>query len=169
MDYRDKLLTQPDLFHLNAASGWLGLGDLVSANDELKQISTAMRKHPAVLLAQCEIFFAAKQWTPLLAMTGTLLQQFPKLDFIWINRSYALHELNRTQEAFDALLPAAKKFPKEWLIRYNLACYSSQLGQVNAAMKLLKQAIRLADNKEIKAMALEDPDLKPLWKEIMSI
>ncbi len=90
-------------------------------------------------------------------MTGTLLEQFPKLDFIWINRSYALHELNRTQEAFDALLPAVKKFPKEWLIRYNLACYSSQLGQASAAMKLLKQAIRLASNKEIKAMALEDP------------
>ncbi|MEJ0088274.1 MAG: tetratricopeptide repeat protein [Limisphaerales bacterium] len=169
MDYRDKPLTQPDIFYLNAASGWLGLGDLVSANDELKQISPAMREHPAVLLAQCEILFAAKQWTPLLAMTGTLLQQFPKLDFIWINRSYALHELNRTQEAFDALLPAAKKFPKEWLIRYNLACYSSQLGQVNAAMKLLKQAIRRAGNKEIKAMALEDHDLKPLWKEIMSL
>jgi hypothetical protein len=52
MDYRDKQLVQPDIFHLDAASGWLGLGDVVSANDELKQISPAMREHPAVLLAQ---------------------------------------------------------------------------------------------------------------------
>lgn len=169
MDYQDKPLGQPDIFHLNAASGWLGLGDVVSANDELKQISPAMRGHPAVLLAQCEIFFTAKEWTALLTMTGTLLQQLPELDFVWINRSYALHELKRTQEALDALFPATKKFPKQWLIRYNLACYSAQLGQVSEAMRLLKQAIRLGGKKEIKNMALEDPDFKPLWKEIKAI
>lgn len=169
MNYRDKPLGQPDIFRLNAASGWLGLGDVVSANDELKQISPAMREHPAVLLAQCEIFHAGKKWTALLAMTETLLEQFPKLDFIWVNRSYALHELKRTQEALDALLPVAKKFPKRWLIRYNLACYSSQLGRVNEAMQFLKQAIKLGGKKEIKAMALADFDFEPLWKEIRSI
>ncbi len=162
-------MKQPDIFHLNAASGWLGLGDLVSANDELKQISPGMREHPAVLLAQCEILFAAKQWASLLAMTGTLLQQLPELDFIWINRSYALHELNQTQEAFDALLPAAQKFPKQWLIRYNLACYCSQLGQLIEAMNFFQDAVGLADKDEIKAMALVDPDLKPLWKKIRKI
>jgi predicted Zn-dependent protease len=169
VDYQDKPLGQPDIFHLNAASGWLGLGDVVSANDELKQISPAMRGHPAVLLAQCEIFFTAKKWTLLLNMTGILLQQLPDLDFIWINRSYALHELKRTQEALDALLPAAKKFPKQWLIRYNLACYSAQLGQMNEALRLLKQAIRLDGKKKVKIMALEDADFEPLWKEIRSI
>ena len=128
-----------------------------------------MRGHPTVLLAQCEIFFAAKKWTLLLNMTGILLRQLPDLDFIWINRSYALHELKRTQEALDALLPAAKKFPKQWLIRYNLACYSSQLGQVKEALRLLKQAIRLGGKKEIKTMALEDADFEPLWEEIRSI
>jgi hypothetical protein len=97
------------------------------------------------------------------------LEQFPKLDFIWINRSYALHEIKRTEEALNALLPAAKKFPKRWLIRYNLACYSSQLGLVNDAMRLLKQAIRLGGKKEIKTMALEVFDFEPLWKEIRSI
>lgn len=169
MDYRNKPLPPPDVFHLNAASGWLGLGDLVSANEELKQISPAMRDHPAVLLAQCEILFAAKQWAALLAMTGTLLSQLPGLDFIWINRSYALHELNRTQEALDALLPAAKKFPKQWLIRYNLACYCSQLGRLDEARQRFQEAVELADKDEIKAMALADPDLKPLWKEIRKI
>ena len=128
-----------------------------------------MREHPAVLLAQCEIYYTAKKWKSLLPIAETLLQQLPKLDFVWINRSYALHELRRTQEAFDRLLPAAGEFPKRWFIRYNLACYCSQLGRLKEAMKWLKEAMNLSSKKEIKAMALDDPDFEPLWKEIRAI
>ena len=169
VNVRYKPLEQPDRFHLDAASGWAGLGDLDSAHDELKQISPKMRGHPEVLLAKGEIYFAEKNWKPLIAVSETLLQTFPEMDFVWINRSYALHELKRTQEAIDALLPATKKFPKRWLIRYNLACYCSQLGALDDAMNWLQKAIDLAKKKEIKAMALDDPDLKPLWKEIRKL
>ena len=169
MDSRDKPLEPPDSFHLSAASGWLGLGDLDSANDELAQISPSLRGHPAVLLAQCDIYFAAKKWEPLLPIAETLVQRLPRLDSVWINRSYALHELRRTRAAFAALLPAARKFPKQWLIRYNLACYCSQLGRLKAARRWLDRAIVLAGKKKIKAMALDDPDFAPLWKEIRGI
>ena len=102
-------------------------------------------------------------------MTETLLHQLPKLDFLWINRSYALHELKRTQDAFDALLPAVRKFPKRWLIRYNLACYCAQLGEFEEAMRWLQKAIQLADKREIKSMALDDSDLQPLWEKIREL
>ena len=120
-------------------------------------------------MVQSELLFAAEDWESLLPLTEKLLGQFPKLDFLWINRSYALHELKRTQAAFDALLPAAKKFPKRWLIRYNLACYCSQLGELEEAMNWLQMAIALAGKKEIKAMALDDSDLKPLRKQIREL
>ena len=42
----------------------------------------------------------------------------------WIHRSYVLHEQKRTREAWDLLLPAAKKFPEDFTIPYNLACYA---------------------------------------------
>jgi tetratricopeptide (TPR) repeat protein len=150
-------------------SGWIGLGDLQSARDELKQISPEIQNHPAVLMVHSELLFAEENWEPLLPLTETLLLKFPKLDFLWINRSYALHELKRTQEAFDALLPAAKKFQKRWIIRYNLACYCSQLGNFDEAMQWVQKAITLAGEKEIKAMALDDPDLKPLRKQIQEL
>ena len=169
MDYQNKPLEQSDRFHLNAASGWLGLGDFDSADDELKQISPPMREHPAVLLAQCEIYYTAEKWQPLLPVAEKLLQRLPKLDFVWINRSYALHELKRTQEAFDALFPAAEKFPKQWLVRYNLACYCSQLGRPAEALQWLEQTIGLAGKKKIKAMALDDPDFEPLREAIRAI
>jgi hypothetical protein len=42
-----KSLEQADRVHLNAAEGWFGLGDLVSASDELEKITPAFRAHPA--------------------------------------------------------------------------------------------------------------------------
>ena len=120
-------------------------------------------------MARCEVYHAAKKWKDLLPIAETLLEQLPKLDFVWINRSFALHELKRTQEAFDALLPAAGKFPKRWLIRYNLGCYCAQLGRCEEAMHWLQQAIDRGDKLEIKAMALSDADFEPLWQAIREI
>lgn len=165
-----KRLEKPDRIHLNAAEGWLGLGDLVSASDELEQITPAFRAHPAVLLMRCNIYQAAKKWECMIPIAETLVQQLPKLAEAWLQRSYALHELKRTQEAYDLLLPAAGKFPTLWIIPYNLACYACQLGKFKEAMKRLEKAIDLAGKEEdIRLMALEDSDLEPLWKDIGEI
>lgn len=162
-----KSLEQADRVHLNATEGWFGLGDLVSASDELEKITPAFRAHPAVLLMRCKIYQAAKKWGYLIEISQTLVEQIPKLSEAWIHRSYALHELNRTREAFDLLLPAAKKFPKLPVIPYNLACYACQLGKLEDAMKQIEQAIDLAGKKnDIRLDALEDPDLEPLWLQI---
>jgi len=162
-------LHQADRFHLNAATGWLGLGDFVSAHNELEQISPPMRVHPAVLLTRCEIYSAAGKWDYVVSIAETLVQQIPQLDEAWIQRSFALHELKRTQEAFDLLLPAVERFPELWVIRYNLACYCSQLGRLEEAMEWLERAIDLAAEEDIRAMALDDYDLEPLWPHIREI
>ena len=39
------------------------------------------------------------------------------------HRSYCLHELKQTEEARDNLLRVVEKFPKDPIMRYNLACY----------------------------------------------
>jgi tetratricopeptide (TPR) repeat protein len=169
VDYRNITLEQTDRFHLNAASGWLGLGDCAFALAELEHISPPLRDHPEVLSTQLEIFEAEKNWQALVPVAEKLLQQLPKLDAVWIQRSFALHELKRTQAAFDALLPAVKKFPKRWLVRYNLACYCAQLERPDEALSWLQQAMELAGKKEIKTMALGDPDFAPLRKQIRAL
>ncbi|MGO8930194.1 MAG: tetratricopeptide repeat protein, partial [Limisphaerales bacterium] len=70
------------------------------------------------------------------------------------------------QEARNVLLPVMDKLPKEYIIRYNLACYACQLGNLKEARHWLRKAIDLAGPNEVKLMALNDPDLEPLWKEI---
>jgi hypothetical protein len=103
----------------------------------------------------------------IIPITETLVQQLPEFQTVWIQRSFALHELKRTQEAFDLLLPAADKFPKASIVRYNLACYCCQLGKLEAAMVWLEHAVDLAgEDEDIRSQALDDSDLEPLWNQI---
>ena len=87
----------------------------------------------------------------------------------WVDRSYSLHELRRTQEAREALLPALKKFPDASLIPYNLACYACQLGDPVEARHWLRKAIARGEKDEIKLLALNDPDLSALRDEISKL
>jgi hypothetical protein len=48
----------------------------------------------------------------------------------------------------------------------NLACYECQLGDLSQARKWLETAFKAGDRKELKRMAMADPDLKPLWEEL---
>jgi hypothetical protein len=68
--------------------------------------------------------------------------------------------------AWMSLLPAVERFPDDWLIPYNLGCYSCQLGNLEAARHWLAKAFEKGEKEKLKALALEDADLKPLQEEI---
>lgn len=159
-----KQLEPPDSYHLDAACGWLGLGDFMSANDELEKISAPLRAHPVVLVTRCEIYAKAKNWDAVTIIADTLVKMMPEESSGWIQRSFAMHEFKRTQEAFDLLLPVADKFPKVPFIPYNLACYCAQLGRLEDARKWLMRSYETGGANAIKLMALDDPDLEPLWR-----
>lgn len=78
-------------------------------------------------------------------------------------------ELKRTREAYGVLISVVDKFPDEHLMRYNLACYSCQLGNLKEAYQWLEKAIDLAGKKDIRQTALDDCDLELLWQEIGEI
>lgn len=96
-----------------------------------------------------------------LRIAAAIIKLAPGRSDAWIHRSFALHELKRTQEAFDQLLPAAKKFRKVWTIPYNLACYCCQLGRLEECLEWFKKAMAV-DEQTVKQAAIDDPDLKPL-------
>ena len=54
-------LPLPDRRHLDAAEGWLGLGDHLAANEELVQITPELRAHPDVLQVRLQIYWKAKK------------------------------------------------------------------------------------------------------------
>ena len=65
------------------------------------------------------------------------------------------------EKAKVVLDEAAKLFPGDSMIQYNLACYCAQL---DAAQEYLHKSYELGDAKQIKLIALDDEDLKPLWE-----
>ncbi len=149
---------------LQAAIGWLELGNPIEAHNELEHLPAKLRAHPEVLNVRCEIYMRAKSWSGALTIAESLAATIPGKVQHWVRRSFVLHEMKRTQEAYDLLLPASEKFPKDWLVKYNLACYLAQLGRNDEAKPMIQQAFTLGDAKQIKAMALDDPDLAPLWE-----
>jgi tetratricopeptide (TPR) repeat protein len=161
-----KTLAPPDSFHLQAAEGWVELGNYLEANEELEQITPENRAHPAVLEIRWQIYAKAKKWDLALELASALIQLVPELPLGWVHRSYSLHELKKTEEARDNLLRVVEKFPKDPIMRYNLACYECQLGSLTEAKNWLQKAFEVGDGNKIKLMALDDPDLEPLWKEI---
>ena len=74
--------------------------------------------------------------------------------------------MKRTQEALELLLEVKDKFRGISTISYNLACYACQLGDLEQARLWLADSINIRGKEEIKAVALADPDLQPMWKEI---
>jgi hypothetical protein len=79
-----------------------------------------------------------------------------------------LHELKRTAEARDNLLRVVETFPDNATMRYNLACYESQLGRIKEAKGWLLEASKLGDKRRMKQLALTDSDLEPLQELIAS-
>src|SRR5208282_4882505 len=86
----------------------------------------------------------------------------------WISLAYAVRRKpgGGIPQARAILVQARRAFPKEQIIAYNLACYECQLGDLNAAKLWLEKACALGDANKIELMALEDPDLKPLWPDL---
>jgi predicted Zn-dependent protease len=160
-------LESPDSHHLNAVIGWLDLGNPIEALLDLEKIEN--RHHPEVLEVEWRVFATKRKWPQALDAARKLLRVAPDNPVAWINQSYSLHEMKRTQEAWDALLPAALQFPDVSVIPYNLACYACQLGLLEVARQRLAIAVELAGRNEIKAMALSDADLKPLWEFIREL
>jgi tetratricopeptide (TPR) repeat protein len=70
-------LPRSDFLHIRAAEGWLELGNWHHANDELENISPALKSHPVVLQIRCDIYKAAKKWDYVAEVARHLADRFP--------------------------------------------------------------------------------------------
>lgn len=159
-------LEAPDALHLQAAEGWIGLGNYPDANDELEQIAAASRAHLDVLQLRWRIYANAEKWDACLDIATALTTMTPERWFGWIHRAHTLDKLGRTLEAKDLLLSVVNDFESNSTIPYHLAQYCAKLGQIDLAKQWLGKALLAADGMEavnrLRKRALEDPDLEPL-------
>ena len=164
-------LEPPDTHYFFAAIGWLELGNLTQAQAELAQVSPAQQEHPDVLEVRWLFSAQQKHWEEGLQIAQALLRRAPKRSSGWLHQAYALRRVpgGGVQKAWEALLPASDKFPKEPTIPFNLSCYACQLQQLDTARDWLKRAVAVGGKEKIKQMALQDSDLEPLWDEIRQL
>lgn len=142
------------------------LGNRQEALRDLWHIRKELRGRLCVMEIRWRIMADAGKWKACLKLARYLVHAAPESPFGWIHQAYALHELKRTKEAWDCLLPAITRFPKDYIIAYNLACYACQMGLLDVGRKWLGRAQKMAGEDTIRRMALNDQDLKPLWGEI---
>ena len=165
-------LPRPDCLHYDAATGWLMLGDAASAWAELEKLTPAARKVPAVLELEWGIHAERRDWIAAAAAAQRLVDLAPQCSFGWIHRAYAARrqEGGGLHRAWDLLLPALDRFPKDPTVAYNLACYAAQLGRPDEAWALFQRTLASApEPAKYLCLALTDDDLKPLWPRIHSI
>ena len=161
---KTRVLEPPNTHYLSAAEGWMDLGDFNEALAELGHISVEYQSHFEVMQMRWHIHNKRREWSDCLHIGLKMIKTNPDLPQGWINHGNALFYLSRYEEAFNLLRPTLEKFPQDEAIPYNLACYKCQAGDLLEAKAWLERAYTLGDENRIRKMALNDPDLKQLWK-----
>jgi len=70
------MLSAQDMRHLEAAQGWIGLGDFLSANTELDGIAPLFRAHPKVLRERMKVFALGKRWNDAQTVAEAILKAY---------------------------------------------------------------------------------------------
>ena len=104
-----------DTRYLEAARGWLELGDYVEAAKELDEIRPRLRAHPDVLAIRFDIYSKANKWAEAEQIARAICRLAPGTDLGFVRWAIALHAMKRTQEAWDVLFPILEKFPHQYV------------------------------------------------------
>lgn len=165
-------LAPPDTHHYSAAEGWLELGLPKDASEEWNRLSPAARLHPAALELRWRICIELQDWDRGVEIGDELIVLLPDSAAGWLHRAYAMRRATRggLQNAWDALHPAADKFPQDETVAYNLSCYATQLGRLDEGWEWFLRALMISkDSGRVRRFGLRDDDLRPLWERIRGL
>lgn len=154
----------PTAKHIQYANGFLELGMLDEASDEIEQIEGEDRMSVEVMAFRSQLYCEAKQWELMEAVSKYVAQKAPEIPQGWIMWANALRYQERLEEAKKVAFKALEKHPKVGELWFNLGCYFSLLGDQKEAQKHISKATEL--NKKLQQQALDDPDLSKLWEWI---
>jgi tetratricopeptide (TPR) repeat protein len=152
----------PTSRHLQYARGYIELGMINEASDELEAIEGDDRMTEEVLAVRVDLYSAAKSWELMANVSKHLTEYYPKQSDHWIHRAFALKELDKVEDAKAVALRVLELHPDCALLQYNLACYLSLLEEFKPAKKHLNLAC--VTDERFKLTATEDSDLDGLWE-----
>ncbi|HMJ65602.1 MAG TPA: hypothetical protein VK615_09645 [Candidatus Binatia bacterium] len=158
-------LSGSDRRNLNAAREWLDRKDYLQAQFQLDKISAPARMHPDVLEVAMGIHCGFKHHLKTVEVARLLVREGKCLDrpYIWLTLADSLHQLGRTQEAYDQLKELARHPCRTGLVYYRLAVYACLLGKSDEAKAHFANALATPEGVRLKREALSDEQLRDIW------
>ena len=154
-------LEGPDQLHLRAACAYIELGMFDEAQAEMKEIESCGRLFPEILSARIPVYRVLEKWDLMAVVAKKLTEWNPEEPGNFVYWAYATSRAESIRAAHAILTRAAVLHPTDGPIQFNLACCEAQVGSLDRAKEHLKRATRI--DLKFRLMALEDPDLEPLW------
>jgi len=143
-----------------AAQGYVELALYTEARAELAALSEAAMERVDVQEILLLCLMAESRWADALALTLRLCEMEPEEPGGFIHAAFCLHELGRTDEAVDMLSRGPTALRSKPVFYYNMGCYHARLGDLERALKLLRQSFEMDGS--LRSVARKDPDLDVL-------
>jgi predicted Zn-dependent protease len=141
-------LSSEDRRHLDAADGWLGLGNLHEARVELNQITATEQSHPDVLQLRWNVTAKAGAWAGCLDIALRLTRLAPDRHLGWLHLALSLCNLGRFEDAIPVLEQAIARFGERPEFALTLgSCYAKR-GDMVRAKQNVERAVELAEQKD---------------------
>lgn len=155
----------PNHRRLEYARGYIELGLIKEAADELDAMSGNARWSNEALRVRVDLYMHSKEWDMVVTVAKAVCEATPADEGAWIAWAFALRELQQVAEAQDVLLQAEPLHGKTCgLLHYNLACYACLLGNLKEARRRLAKACKM--NPHWKTESLDDDDLRALREDL---
>lgn len=146
---------------MTEAQGYFELGLYEDSLEAIEELPPAQRTSIPIIQLQASIYMKLEAWHLLGAMGSALVRFKPEEAQHWMWFAYATRRSDSIESAEKILRDALNHHPDDGTVHYNLACYTAQIGRLDEARQFLTEAIRL--DPDYQKMALDDPDLEPLW------
>jgi len=161
---------------LRQASGYIELGELLVEADAplppsarrlfdralsmLAELPEPTRSLAHARLLEGEALRALGRWEEALAPLRAVTEQEPERIEAWLGVGWCLKRLGRLDDAISELQRGIAAAPQQPILHYNLACYLSLEGSVQAAIEHLTQAIAI--DGRFRALTEAEPDFDPI-------
>lgn len=164
---------------LRQSAGYIELGELLVETDRpvpasaekvllrglriLDELPEPTRSKPDAKLLEGEALRALGRWQEAIAPLTLVSEEDPKRLEAWLGLGWCLKRLGQLDEAIDILKQGLVASPQQPILHYNLACYLSLDGKVQAAIEHLTQAI--ASDGRFRELMEVEPDFDPIRKD----
>jgi hypothetical protein len=154
-------MTATDQIHLNAAAGFLQIGEPMDAWNELEEITAANRAEVEVLTVRLAVCRGLEKWE----LAEEVARHLIKHDSHNVMHIVALAEVVGRREGPGAAAAvyefAIGRFPDLALLRVSLAVELVKAAQIDEAKRVLKAAVQ--QDPQLREVILDHPGLEAVW------